>query len=99
MIESFEGHDLSSMLSETRQRRGGKVSAIQYGMNFGDKETRQNLQLLLKQYFSITDHKKKEEYRSQIEFKTQSPDHPILWAADESYYLKFYIFQVTDERL
>ena len=35
----------------------------------------------------------------QIEFKTQSPDHPILWAADESYYLKFYIFQVTDERL
>ena len=67
LIESFEGHDLSSMLSETRQRRGGKVSAIQYGMNFGDKETRQNLQLLLKQYFSITDHKKKEEYRSQID--------------------------------
>ena len=30
----------------------------------------------------------------QIEFKTQAPDHPILWAADESYYLKFYIFQV-----
>lgn len=25
-------------------------------------------------------------------------DHPILWAADESYYLKFYIFQVVDER-
>lgn len=34
----------------------------------------------------------------QIEFKTQAPDHPILWAADESYYLKFYIFQVVDER-
>ena len=30
----------------------------------------------------------------QVEFKTQSPDHPILWAADESYYLKFYVFQV-----
>lgn len=30
----------------------------------------------------------------QVEFRTQSPDHPILWAADESYYLKFYIFQV-----
>ena len=29
----------------------------------------------------------------QVEFRTQSPDHPILWAADESYYLKFYIFQ------
>ena len=23
----------------------------------------------------------------QVEFRTQSPDHPILWAADESYYL------------
>lgn len=30
----------------------------------------------------------------QVEYRTQSPDHPILWAADESYYLKFYIFQV-----
>lgn len=30
----------------------------------------------------------------QVEFHTQAPDHPILWAADESYYLKFYIFQV-----
>ncbi len=34
----------------------------------------------------------------QVEFRTQSPDHPILWAADESYYLKFYIFQVCEER-
>lgn len=34
----------------------------------------------------------------QIEFKTQAPDHPILWSADESYYLKFYIFQVLDEK-
>lgn len=34
----------------------------------------------------------------QIEFRTQSSDHPILWAADESYYLKFYIFQVVDEK-
>ena len=30
----------------------------------------------------------------QVEFRTQAADHPILWAADESYYLKFYIFQV-----
>ena len=29
----------------------------------------------------------------QVEFRTQSPDHPILWEAQESYYLKFYIFQ------
>lgn len=34
----------------------------------------------------------------QIENRTQSPDHPILWAADESLYLKFYIFQVVDEK-
>ena len=34
----------------------------------------------------------------QVEFKTQAPDHPILWAAQESYYLKFYIFNVYDER-
>ena len=34
----------------------------------------------------------------QVEFRTQSPAHPILWAADESYYLKFFIFQVVDEK-
>lgn len=34
----------------------------------------------------------------QVEFRTQAPDHPILWSADESYYLKFYIFQVCDEK-
>lgn len=34
----------------------------------------------------------------QIEYRTQAPDHPILWSAEESYYLKFYIFQVCDEK-
>ena len=34
----------------------------------------------------------------QVEYRTQSADHPILWGADESYYLKFYIFQVCDDR-
>lgn len=34
----------------------------------------------------------------QVEFRTQAPDHPILWSADESYYLKFYIFQVCEEK-
>ena len=34
----------------------------------------------------------------QVEFRTQAPDHPILWAAEQSYYLKFYIFQVLSER-
>ena len=31
----------------------------------------------------------------QIEFRTQSCDHPILWNSDESYYLKFFVFQVV----
>ena len=34
----------------------------------------------------------------QVEFRTQAPDHPILWAGDASYYLKFFIFEVSDEK-
>ncbi len=38
----------------------------------------------------------------QIEFRTQACDHPILWAnsatTPESYYLKFLIFQVCEEK-
>ena len=34
----------------------------------------------------------------QVEYRTQAPDHPILMSADESYYLKFVIFQVVDEK-
>lgn len=35
----------------------------------------------------------------QVEYRTQAADHPILWSKeDTSYYLKFYIFQVVDER-
>lgn len=36
----------------------------------------------------------------QVEYRTQAPDHPILWTAEEmeSYYLKFYVFQVYDMR-
>ena len=34
----------------------------------------------------------------QVEFKTQAPDHPILWGAGDSYYLKFYIFQMVEEK-
>lgn len=31
----------------------------------------------------------------QIEHRTQSPDHPILWNVPETDYLKFYLFQVV----
>ncbi len=31
----------------------------------------------------------------QIYFGQQSPDHPILWGVPESYYLKFFVFQIV----
>ena len=34
----------------------------------------------------------------QVEYRTQSPDHPVLWGADQSLYLKFYIFQVLEDK-
>ena len=34
----------------------------------------------------------------QVEYRTQAPDHPILWSAEESYYVKFYIFQGCEVR-
>ena len=34
----------------------------------------------------------------QVEYRTQAPDHPILWGAWDSYYLKFYVFQVCEEK-
>ena len=34
----------------------------------------------------------------QIEARQQAPDHPILWNVPETDYLKFYIFQVVDEK-
>jgi len=36
----------------------------------------------------------------QVEYRTQAADHPILWSGGEqaSYYLKFYIFQVVEEK-
>ena len=32
----------------------------------------------------------------QVEFRTQSSDHPIMMSSDETYYLKFFIFQVMN---
>ena len=36
----------------------------------------------------------------QVEYRAQAADHPILWMGGEqaSYYLKFYIFQVCEEK-
>ncbi len=30
----------------------------------------------------------------QVEYRAQSPDHPVLWGEEQSHYLKFYIVQV-----
>ena len=30
----------------------------------------------------------------QVEYRTQAPDHPILWGVPETNYLKFFLFQV-----
>ena len=34
----------------------------------------------------------------QVEKRAQSPDHPVVWGAGDSYYLKFFIFQIIPER-
>jgi hypothetical protein len=31
----------------------------------------------------------------QLSFSTQAPDHPILWGDADSYYLKFFLFQLV----
>jgi 23S rRNA (cytosine1962-C5)-methyltransferase len=31
----------------------------------------------------------------QVEVRQQAPDHPALWNVPETFYLKFYIFQVV----
>ena len=31
----------------------------------------------------------------QIEARQQAPDHPVLWGVPETFYLKFYLFQVV----
>ena len=31
----------------------------------------------------------------QIEARQQSPDHPIVFGIPETYYLKFYLFQIV----
>ncbi len=34
----------------------------------------------------------------QVEYRTQAPDHPILVGADDTGYLKFFLFQVLQEK-
>ena len=74
LIESFDGHDLSHIMDkEGKPRgRGGYQRSIsgqesyQVAFDFSSADTRQNLRLWLKKYFSLTDHREKAEYRQLI---------------------------------
>ena len=71
LIESFDGVDLSQMMSgESQFSRYGKgkskVGDNQYGIEFASDDTKRNLQMQLKKYFGITDHRKKLEMRRSI---------------------------------
>jgi len=77
LIESFEGVDLSRMMSNGSQlsRLGkgrNKAGENQFGFEFATDDTKRNLQMLLKEYFSITDHVKKAEMRQSINDSVKS---------------------------
>ncbi len=71
LIESFEGVDLSRMMSSDGQHSSlgkgrQKAGANQLGIEFVSTDTKRNLQLMLREYFSLTDHVKKAEARRSI---------------------------------
>ena len=63
LIESFEGFDLSRISSRLR---GGQSKSMQLVLGIDSHTSRQNLQRLLREYFSVTDHKKKSGMRQAI---------------------------------
>ena len=71
LLESFEGVDLSRMMDQEGMMSGlgkgkSKAGANQLGIEFVSTDTKRNLQLMLREYFSITDHVKKAEARRSI---------------------------------
>ena len=63
LIESFEGFDLCRISSRLR---GGQSKSMQLVLGIDSHTSRQNLQRLLREYFSVTDHKKKASMRQAI---------------------------------
>ena len=63
LIESFEGFDLSRISSRLR---GGQSKSMQLVLGIDSHTSRQNLQRLLREYFSVTDHKQKSGMRQAI---------------------------------
>ena len=77
LIESFEGVDLSRMMDQEGMMSGlgkgkSKAGANQYGMEFASDDTKHNLQLMLREYFSLTDHVKKAEAHREINDSVKS---------------------------
>jgi len=63
LIECFEGFDLSRISSRLR---GGQSKSMQLVLGIDSHTSRQNLQRLLREYFSVTDHKQKASMRQAI---------------------------------
>ena len=77
LIESFEGVDLSRMMDQEGMMSGlgkgkSKAGANQLGIEFVSTDTKRNLQLMLREYFSITDHEKKAQQRRSINDSVKS---------------------------
>ena len=77
LIESFEGVDLSRMMDQEGMMSGlgkgkSKAGANQLGLEFVSTDTKRNLQLMLREYFSITDHIKKAQQRRSINDSVKS---------------------------
>ncbi|MCR5191959.1 MAG: Eco57I restriction-modification methylase domain-containing protein [Bacteroidales bacterium] len=63
LIESYNGFDLSRISSKLR---GGQSKSMQLVLGIDSHTSRQNLQRLLREYFSVTDHKQKSSMRQAI---------------------------------
>ena len=91
----------SSIKNAVKGYREINLRAMKLVKDGGYLATRSCSHFMSPEMFSETIHQAAKNVRKrlrQVEYRTQAPDHPILWAADESYYLKFYIFQVCDEK-
>ena len=77
LIESFEGVDFSRMMDQDGMTSSlgkgkSKAGANQLGIEFVSTDTKRNLQLMLREYFSITDHVKKSQQRRSINDSVKS---------------------------
>ncbi len=80
LVESFREHDLSHIMDNetvsnkrtTYQRRIDGKEIVQVSMDFSSEDTRRNLRIWLKKYFSLSNHHEKTEYRQRINESVKS---------------------------